>query len=316
MLRYIGQRLIALVITLFIIVSLFFIISRLQPGGPFSGAGGMNPDMRARLIKKYNLDKPVIQQYTKYVADMFKGDFGESIKVKPGVPVFNIIKEKLPITMLINVLSTLIILPVGVFFGTVAALRKNTWIDHLVQFFVVLMISMPSFVIAALMQYFLAFKLGWFPTKLSNDVTLNLTKMHSLVLPILASTFGGVATITRFMRSELGEQMNSDYMLLAKTKGLTRVQALFRHALRNAFIPLLPIFLSYVIFIFGGSIVIESIFSIPGMGTTNIEAINTMDYALSNAINAVFTTISLFFTLLIDLLYGVVDPRIRMGGKK
>lgn len=316
MLKYIGQRLVALVITLFIIVSLFFIISRLQPGGPFSGSTMMNPEMRARLVKKYNLDKPVIQQYTKYVADMFKGDFGESIKVRPGVPVFGIIKEKLPITMLINILSTLLILPIGVFFGTLAALRKNTWVDHLIQLFVILLISMPPFVIAALLQYFLAFKLGWFPTKLSNDATLNLSKLYSLILPVLAATFGGVATITRFMRSELGEQMNSDYMLLAKTKGLTRVQALFRHALRNAFIPLLPIFLSYIIFLFGGSIVIENIFSIPGMGTTNIEAINTMDYSLSNAINAMFTLISLLFTLLIDLLYGVVDPRIRMGGKK
>lgn len=314
--RYIVRRVIALFITLFIIISLFFVIQRMQPGGPFSGAGGQNPLLRERLIKKYNLDKPIIQQYTKYVSDMFRGEFGESIKVKPGVPVFRIIKEKLPITMLINILSALLLLPVGVFFGTIAAIKKNTWIDHLIQIMVILFISVPSFVVAALLQYFLAFKLGWFPIRLSNDTVLNLSKLHSMVLPILASTFGGIATITRFMRSELGEQMNADYMLLAKTKGLNKVQALFRHALRNAFVPLLPIFLSYVIFLFGGSIVIENIFGVPGMGSTNIEAINTMDYPLSTALNAMYTFISLIFTLMIDLLYGVVDPRIRMGGKK
>ncbi len=314
--RYIVRRVIALFITLFIIISLFFVIQRMQPGGPFSGAGGQNPLLRERLIKKYNLDKPIIQQYTKYVSDMFRGEFGESIKVKPGVPVFRIIKEKLPITMLINILSALLLLPVGVFFGTIAAIKKNTWIDHVIQIMVILFISVPSFVVAALLQYFLAFKLGWFPIRLSNDTVLNLSKLHSMVLPILASTFGGVATITRFMRSELGEQMNADYMLLAKTKGLNKVQALFRHALRNAFVPLLPIFLSYVIFLFGGSIVIENIFGVPGMGSTNIEAINTMDYPLSTALNAMYTFISLIFTLMIDLLYGVVDPRIRMGGKK
>lgn len=314
--RYIVRRVIALFITLFIIISLFFIIQRMQPGGPFSGAGGQNPLLRERLIKKYNLDKPIIQQYTKYVSDMFRGEFGESIKVKPGVPVFRIIKEKLPITMLINILSALLLLPVGVFFGTIAAIKKNTWIDHVIQIMVILFISVPSFVVAALLQYFLAFKLGWFPIRLSNDTVLNLSKLHSMVLPILASTFGGIATITRFMRSELGEQMNADYMLLAKTKGLNKVQALFRHALRNAFVPLLPIFLSYVIFLFGGSIVIENIFGVPGMGSTNIEAINTMDYPLSTALNAMYTFISLIFTLMIDLLYGVVDPRIRMGGKK
>ncbi len=314
--RYIVRRVIALFITLFIIISLFFIIQRMQPGGPFSGAGGQNPLLRERLIKKYNLDKPIIQQYTKYVSDMFRGEFGESMKVKPGVPVFRIIKEKLPITMLINILSALLLLPVGVFFGTIAAIKKNTWIDHVIQIMVILFISVPSFVVAALLQYFLAFKLGWFPIRLSNDTVLNLSKLHSMVLPILASTFGGIATITRFMRSELGEQMNADYMLLAKTKGLNKVQALFRHALRNAFVPLLPIFLSYVIFLFGGSIVIENIFGVPGMGSTNIEAINTMDYPLSTALNAMYTFISLIFTLMIDLLYGVVDPRIRMGGKK
>ncbi len=181
---------------------------------------------------------------------------------------------------------------------------------------VVAFISIPSFVFAALLQYFVAFKWGLVPILLTTDPGFNWSKFVSMILPILAISFSGIAVITRYMRAELCEVLNSDYMLLAKTKGLTQVQATVRHAIRNSFIPLANIIIPMFFSVLAGSMVIENIFGIPGIGQLSVRSINALDHPLTIAVMFFYGVIGLVSILVVDLSYGIIDPRIRIGGGK
>lgn len=315
MLRYITQRLIAMVLTLFMIITLSFFLIHLMPGSMITDP--MLPaEIRQAIEAKYHLDKPMIVQYVYFLKDFLMFEFGSSIQVQPSMPVFDIIKDKLPITLQLNIISLLITLPIGLALGIIAALKKNTVTDHSLNVLVILFISVPSFVFAALMQYFMAFKWGWFPILLTTETSLTWSKLYSMVLPVLALSFGGIAVLTRYMRAELAEALNSDYMLLAKTKGLTQVQATLRHALRNSFVPMVVIIIPMFFDILGGAIVIENIFGIPGIGSLMVQSITSLDHPLTIATLFFYSIISLVSILVIDLSYGIVDPRIRIGGKK
>lgn len=315
MLRYIVQRLVAMAITLFLIISISFFIIHSMPGSIVDDP--MLPeDVKLAIENKYHLNDPLPVQYGYFLKDFLSFEFGTSIKVQPRVPVFNIIKDKLPITLQLNIFSLIFTVPIGIIFGIIAALKKNTTADHVISIVVILFISVPSFVFAALLQYFIAFKWGWAPILLSTEPTLTLTKFRSMILPILALSFGGIATITRYMRSELCEALNSEYMLLAKTKGLTQVQATVRHAIRNSFIPLANIIIPMFFSILGGAMVIENIFGIPGLGKLSVSAINALDHPLTIATLFFYSLIGLVSILIVDLSYGIIDPRIRIGGRK
>ena len=228
----------------------------------------------------------------------------------------DIISSKVPITLQLNIISLIFTVPVGMMFGIIAALKKNTKIDTLISILVIIFISVPSFVFAALLQYVVGFKWGLLPILISTEVGFTFEKFVSMILPVLALSFGGIATITRYVRSELSDSLNSEYMLLAKTKGLTQLQATVKHALRNSFIPLANVILPMFIAVLGGSLVIERIFSVPGLGSVMVTAISARDYPLTIGTLFVFTLISLVGVLVIDLSYGIIDPRIRMGGGK
>ncbi|MCE5171043.1 ABC transporter permease [Paenibacillus profundus] len=315
MLRYISQRLIAMAITLFLIISLLFFLVHSMPGSIVNDP--MLPiDIKERIEAKYHLDKPLVVQYVYFLGDFLTFNFGDSIKVQPKVPVFDIIKDKLPITIQLNILALLFTLPIGVICGIMAALKKNTATDHGLNMMVVLFISVPSFVIAALLQYIVAFKWELVPILLSAEQALTWTKFKSMILPILALSFGEIAIVTRYLRAELCETLNSDYMLLARTKGLSQMQATLRHAIRNSFIPLANIFIPMIFSILSGAIVIENIFSVPGLGSLSINAINALDHPLTIAVMFFYSLIALISILVVDLSYGIIDPRIRMGGKK
>jgi len=315
MLRYIGQRLVAMAITLFLLVSLLFFTIRLMPGSIVSDPM-LPPETKAAIEAKYHLDKPLVVQYGYFVKDAMELDFGRSLKVQPKVPVFDIIKDKLPITIQLNIFSLLITVPLGIIFGIAAALKKNTTIDHSLSIMVVAFISIPSFVFAALLQYFVAFKWGLVPILLTTEPGFNWSKFVSMILPILAISFSGIAVITRYMRAELCEVLNSDYMLLAKTKGLTQVQATVRHAIRNSFIPLANIIIPMFFGVLAGSMVIENIFGIPGIGQLSVRSINALDHPLTIAVMFFYGVIGLVSILVVDLSYGIIDPRIRIGGGK
>lgn len=315
MFKYTMQRLLALAITLFIVLSLSFVTLRMMPGS-FIEDKKMLPDIRRAIENKYHLHDPLIVQYGYFLKDFSKFDFGVSVAIQPKVAVNTILKYKIPVSMQVNILSLIFTIPIGVVFGIIAALKKNKFTDHAISTVVMLFISVPSFVFAAILQYFVAFKWDLLPILVSTDKYLNLNKLVSMILPILALSFGGIAVLTRYMRSELCEALNSEYMLLAKAKGLNQVQATIRHAIRNSFIPLVQIIIPMFIGILGGSLVIEKLFSIPGMGNVMVDAINSHDDPVTMGVMFWFTLISLGTVLIVDLSYGIIDPRIRMGGKK
>lgn len=314
MTRYIIERIVAMLLTLFIIVTIAFCVVRLMPGSVYD-----NPELPQKVLDaleaRDHLNEPIIVQYGYFLKGVIlEGDWGTSIKVEPSVPAFDVLTKRIPITLEVNIYSLLISLPLGIICGTVAALKKNKLADHIISAMVVLFISVPSFVFASLMQYFLSFKLNWFPIVYESSAA-GWLRFSSLCLPILALAFGPIATVTRYLRGELVETVNSEFMTLAKTKGLNQVQATVRHAFRNSCLPLANVIIPMFTNILGGSLVIEQIFSIPGVGGLMVKSINANDHPLTIAILIFYSIVSLLTILLVDLSYGIIDPRIRLEGK-
>ena len=315
MTKYVIQRILAMLVTLLIIMTLGFMVIRLMPGGMFDEAVDMTEEQKAAIEAKYHLDKPMVVQYLYFLGDIIlKNDWGTSLKVFTGTPVWDVMKTRIPVSLYINFISLLISLPIGIVLGISAAIKKNTAVDYIISFLVVICISVPSFVFATLMQYYLAFKMGAFPI-IYEATSTGFQRLYTLALPILALSLGPIARVTRYLRAELAETINSDFMLLAKTKGLTERQATINHGVRNSMLPLMNVIIPMFTSILGGSMVIESLFAIPGMGGLMVSSINAPDYPLTMAVLVFYSAVSLITVLVVDLTYGIVDPRIRMGGK-
>ena len=315
MLKYIFKRLVAAVITLFIILTIAFFVVRLMPGSVFDDPN-LPAEVVAVLEQKAHLDKPIPVQYFYFLKGVImENDWGTSVKVAPGVPAFEVLWEKIPVSLAINFISLLIAIPIGIAAGICAALKKNGKIDTMISMGVILGISIPSFVFATCLQYFLAFQFGWFPILYEPTAAAG-RKAISLILPIVALALGPIATITRYLRGELIEVLSSEYMVLARTKGLTRTQATVRHSLRNSAVPLMNVIIPMFANVLGGSLVVERMFSIPGVGGLMIQAINANDHSLTVATLIFYAMISILTVLVVDLSYGLVDPRVRVGGKK
>ena len=316
MLKYTMQRFFAMALTLFIIMTLGFMVIRLMPGGIFDDEIDMTAEQIAILEAKYHLDKPILTQYALFLKELVtEWNWGVSLKLSTNVPVWEMIVDKIPVTLYINVFSLMISLPIGIAMGILAAVKKNTIVDYVISFAVVLGISVPSFVFATLLQYFIGFKLGLFPI-IYDTQAVGLAKLYSLFLPITALALSPIARVTRYLRAELAETLNSDFMLLARTKGLTSFQSTVRHGIRNSLLPLMNTIINMITHIMGGSLVIETIFAIPGMGGIMVRSINAPDYPVTLAALMFFSVINLVSAFIVDMSYGIVDPRIRMGGKK
>jgi len=316
MLKYIAGRIVAMLITLFLIISISFIIIRLMPMKIFD-----HPDVPPEVVKmleaKMYLDKPLIIQYLYFLKGVIlKWDWGISAKIRPGFPVFDVIGAKVPISMILNVVSLFISLPLGIIAGTIAALNRNKLPDHILSFLVVMCISIPSFVFATLLQYTFSFVFKVFPTLYKPSASTLSEYAMSITLPVIALALGPIATVTRYLRGELIETIDSEFLLLARTKGLSQRQAIVRHAFRNSCIPLVNIIVPMFTGIIGGSLVIETIFAIPGMGGMLVNSTNAGDHPLTIALLVFYSTISLATILLMDIIYGLLDPRIKMGGRK
>lgn len=262
---------------------------------------------------------PISKQYFAWVKNILtKWDWGLSTKVEAGRPVFDIIKDRIPTTMNINIIALFFYIPIGITLGIIAALRKNKTSDNVISVAVMVMISIPGFIIMIFLVMVFAYRLQLVPTIFpAKDAALGL-QFKGLILPVLAMSFGPIAGLTRLTRAELTEVLTSEFLLLARTKGLTRRQAVVRHAMRNSMVPLVPSIIFSFVGILSGSVIIERIYSIPGTGTIYIRALtkNAYDYNLLLCSTAFYTAISLFAVLLVDITYGLIDPRIRMGGKK
>lgn len=314
MVKYILQRFGAMLLTLFLVMVLSFMIIRLMPMNIFENPE-TPPEVQKKLEDELHLNEPIPVQLVYFLKNIVTDfNFGTSVKIRPGADVFSIIADRIPPTVQLNLLSLLISIPLGLIAGTAAALKRNTWVDNVISFFVVLCISIPSFVFASLMQYTLTFKWSIFPTLYDATATSFGTKLWSMVLPIMALALGPIATITRYLRGELIENLSSEYLLLARTKGLTRTQATVRHAFRNSLIPITNTLIGLLTGIMGGSLVIENMFAVPGMGGQLVDSIKAGDHFLTVALLMFYSAISLVTVLIVDLSYGIIDPRIRVGG--
>lgn len=319
MLKYVTKRVILMFVTLFIIVTMCFFLIKLLPQELPLETAQQEAVMQRLEAQGYN--KPLIVQYAKYLKNIFtKGDFGTSWKIQKLQPVVDMFLERLPPTILINLYSFLLSVPIGILFGIYAAIKKNKWQDQLISTSVMVFVSVPSYVYAFLVQYFLYFKLGLLPPTLysladAGGSWFTLRMFKSMLPPIIALSFGTIAGLCRFTRAELTETLTSDYMLLARTKGLTRAQATSRHAMKNAMVPILPMILGGFVDILAGSFVIEQIFSVPGVGALYVNSISQLDYDVFMMDTVFYTFVGLLANIVTDLSYGFIDPRIRMGEK-
>lgn len=316
--KYIAKRLLLVVFTFVIIVTICFVLVKLLPNTPTEQFG---KDMELILKRREMLgyDKPIMEQYLIFWKYAFKGDFGVSEIVSPAKNVWDMFAEKLPFTMSLNIWSILISIPVGIGLGIFAALKKNKWQDHLISTGVMVFVSVPSFIYAFLVLYILYFKLGWAEsTAYTLEGAWSGGFIKSIIPAILSMSFGSIAGFARYTRAELTEVLTSEFMLLARTKGLTRGQATIRHALRNAMVPIFPMILGEFVSIMSGSLIIEQIFGIPGVGALYINSIQSQpnpDYNLFMLLSMFYTLIGLVAGVIVDISYSIIDPRIRMGAK-
>ena len=319
MTKYVIKRILLMFLTLFVIMTMCFVLIKLLP---LPAVREMGRDINLIMAKREQMgyNKPIMVQYFLFWKSIVTAwDWGVGEQMYEGLSVWNVLISKLPYTVLVNLYSILIAIPLGLMLGIYAALKKNRCQDHLISTLVVVFISVPSYVYAFLVQYLFCFKLGWFPLTLESldNASLFSAKMFRSMFPAIMSLgFGVVAGLTRYTRAELSEVLTGDYMLLARTKGLTKAQAISRHALRNAMVVILPMIIGEFIGILGGSLIIENIFAIPGIGNLYISSINVRDYNFFMALTVFYTFIGLASGIIIDISYGFIDPRIRMGSKK
>ena len=307
--KYTIKRVLTFIFTLLAILLILFILMQLMPGSPFNDEK-LNEDMRAALYAKYGLDKPIIVQFFNYVKNMLQGDFGVSYKISKNTPISQLIQTRLPISIGIGGMAVALGAIAGLLLGLLAALKHNTIWDTLATIISVIGVSVPSYVFALALSYNFGFKLQWFPMLFSQkDI------MGSSVLPSISLSMFTMASIARFTRSEMLEVLGSDYMLLAESKGLSGPALIFRHALRNALIPIVTVLAPLIVDLMTGYLVVEKIFAIPGVGSLLVNAIQSNDYNVVISLSFIYSAMYIAIMLVVDLLYGVIDPRIRLAKK-
>lgn len=339
---YILKRILLMILTFGIIFIVCFCLIRLLPLDPSTGPG-QDPEIFYRTQESLGrmqkdaitgewVRTPLLKQFWNFIKNLFVPStyvdsagniqtvsrWGYSWQIRWLTSPADILAEHLPPTILLNIYSSLFAVPIGLVTGIYMALKKNKWQDSVLSVVIMLFISVPSFVYAFLVQYIFAFKLGWFePTRADFDGSWFTWEMFtSMILPILSMSFGSIAGYARYTRAELTEVLTSDFMLLARTKGLSRRQATIRHALRNSMVPIFPMLLGEILAVLSGSVIIESIFSVNGVGALFLKSVTMKDYDVFQFVGMFYIAIGLVGGLIVDISYGIVDPRIRMGGKK
>lgn len=317
MFKYTLQRILYMLLVFTLITCICFVLIRMLPPLPLDPMRSETLIVEARR-EALGYNEPYLVQFGIFVKNVLtKFDWGVSEKLYYGQDVTKIFMEKLPASMIVNLYSILGAIPFGIALGIFAALKKNTWIDYAISTLTMVCISVPSFVYAFLIQYFFSYKLGWLPFLMKSGTDYFSWEMFLSMLPaIMSLSFGVIAGFTRTTRAELTEVLTSDFMLLARTKGLTKAQATVRHAMKNCMVVILPSIFGSFVGILGGSLIIEKIFGIPGVGGLTLNAINGRDYNVFIMTTCFYTIIGLAGALVIDVSYGFIDPRIRMGSKK
>ena len=304
MVKYIAKRIGLAIVTIWAVATITFFLMNLVPGGPFLSEKAISPQATAALEAKYGLDKPLFQQYLTYIKDALHGDFGDSLKQR-GRTVMDIIKMKFPVSARVGGVSVLVSLILGVPLGCIAALKRGKFADSLISVVATCGIAVPSFVICTLLLYFFGVKLQILPT-------MGLTTAKHYVMPVIALALYPTAYIMRLMRSSMLDVLGQDYMRTAKAKGLAGGKILFKHALRNAILPVITYVGPLLAYTVTGSFVVEKIFTIPGLGGEFIAAINGRDYTLIMGTTIFLATLIILMNVVVDIVYKLVDPRIKL----
>ena len=306
LLSYILKRLVYIVIAMYLIITATFFLMQLAPGSPFASERSFPPAIEAQLNEKYGLDNPWYEQFSDYLVSTLSLDFGESMKYK-GRSTNDIISESFPISVALGIEAMILSIGIGILLGVISALYHNKFPDYVSTVVAILGISIPSFILAGLMQYYLSFKAGWFPVSGWKGFKYTL-------LPAIAIAIMHAGSIAKLTRSSMLEQNNSDYVKLARAKGLGKWKIVFKHSLRNALLPVVtylgPLFAGVIT----GSFVIEQIFAIPGLGRHFVTSITNRDYTVIMGTTVFYSMILLFAVLIVDILYGIIDPRIKLKG--
>ncbi|RPF57606.1 ABC transporter permease [Abyssicoccus albus] len=305
MFKYILKRIGYMFVTLYIIATITFFLMKLLPGSPFNDEK-LSPEQRQILNERYGLGDPVFVQYLTYLKNIATGDFGVSFKYD-GRDVLPLIMERLPVSAEVGIYAIFFGVIIGVILGVIAAVKQNSWIDYLATFISVLFVAVPSFVIGTYLQYF--FGVEWEILPVAGwDGPLY------IIMPAIALMCSPIATVARYIRAEMIEVLGSDYITLAKAKGNSTVSVLFKHALRNALIPIVTIVGPMAVFTLTGALTIEQIFAIPGMCDQFVNSIMTNDYPVIMALTMFFSILLVVILLVVDILYVIIDPRIRLDG--
>ena len=304
MLKYIVKRVVMAIITIFTVATLTFFVMNLVPGGPFISEKAISPEAQAALEAKYGLDKPLFEQYITYITDALQGDFGDSLKQR-GRSVMDIISMKFPVSAKVGGLAVLVSLIVGVPLGCIAALNRGKMWDNIIIVVATCGIAVPSFVVCTLLLYVFGVNLKLLPT-------FGLTTWQHYIMPVIALAFYPTAYITRLMRSSMLDVLGQDYMRTAKAKGLSEFISLFKHALRNAILPVVTYVGPMLAYTISGSFIVEKIFTIPGLGGEFIGSINARDYTLIMGTTIFLATLMVIINVIVDIVYTVIDPRIKL----
>lgn len=307
MLRYIGKRILISTITLFIILTVLFVMVKCLPGTPFNDEK-LSEGQRAIIMAKYGLDKPVYVQFITYLKNMLTGDFGISYALYKDLPVSILVSTAAKISFSLGIAAVIFGTIIGMILGVVAALHQNHFWDTFATIISVLGVSIPSFVFALLLLIFLGVDLHFLPTIYNSD-----NPIMSSIIPVIALSVSVIANVARFTRTEMISVLNSEYVQLVKAKGLSRNKIIRSHCLRNSLIPVITIIGPILVNLMTGTMVVEQICGIPGLGKLLIYSIRANDYNIILSCSFLYSAMYIIMMLIIDISYGIIDPRIRLG---
>ena len=302
MAKYIFKRILLAIVSIIIVSAISFFAMNLIPGGPFNKEKAGSPAIQKVLEERYNLDKPVGQQYLIYMYKLIHGDWGVSLK--NGRDIWTDIWSKFQVSAKLGGTAAIVAIILGIIFGSIAGLTRNRWPDRLIVFFTTLGTAIPSFVLASLLLLIFCLKLAWFPVWSSSS--------HNYVLPVIALAIYPMAYITRLTKTSMLDALNQDYIRTAKAKGVAQYKIIFKHALRNALIPVVTYVGPMVAYILTGSMVVENIFTIGGLGSSFVTSITNRDYTTIMATTIFLAILMVVANLLTDIAYKLIDPRITL----
>ena len=308
--KYVCKRVLISAFTLFVIVLIMFLLMEMMPGTPFNDEK-LEPQQIEVLYKKYGLDQPILVRFGKYLMNTIRGDFGVSYVLAKNMSITDLLANRFPVSIRIALLSMLIGTVTGIILGTLAAVFHDSILDPIVSVISMLGNSIPSYVFALGLMYFVAYKAGLLPILYNAK-----DSFRSIILPCLALSTTAMSNIARFTRTQMIEVLGSDYILLAESEGNSKVRVILRHALRNSLIPLMTIIAPMLVSLMLGSTITESMFAIPGIGSLLIQAIQVNDYNVVISLAFIYSALYIGAMLIVDILYGIIDPRIRVAGKK